>query len=323
MAIPLMALAMGLGAAGTALGGWMNSRTDRSNARAQNAWQSQQQDWLRSLMQGNGPTGLENTAMSWLQGAGQGSPGMNQMFNAGQDGLMQSLRSDPGARSRSVMEGVIAGGGNPFDNTELFRSLGVLDQRNLNTAIGELRSSAPGLGQRFGTSMRNAELNTVLQSNENAAARNAGIAQQSYGDAQARLMSALGMLGQQEMAGAQLQQQGWQGLMQGGLGASQLASQNWLGQLGMQGDMLSSLLGAQGQRQGYNAQIAALASSLGGPAAVPGYGDVFSGLGSAAMFAGLMNNMNSPAAQRSPTGRQRFAPPQLAVPGNFLDLRLR
>jgi len=142
----------------------------------------------------------QGIAEPWLQGMLGG--GGSEQFNAGQDALMQMLRSNPmEASNRSMTEMVNTG--NPFDTTELFRSLGVMDERARGDALAGVRAGSSGLGQRFGTAMARESNNTMAQLLEGAAARNAQIAMGSHESAQGRKLGAASQLGQNQslMAG--------------------------------------------------------------------------------------------------------------------------
>lgn len=236
MPLPLIPL-IGLGA--SALGSFLGNRA-----------QGQRNRQLQSMF--GSPSALEQWGQSMLWG-GQG-------FNTGQDGLMQGMRRDPLAQSNNALAAIIDAQGNPFDTSELFQSLGVLDNRNLTQSLAGLSAAAPGLGSRFGTANRNAEVRLREQALQDAAARNAGIAMQSHGDAQGRLLQALG-----------------------------LSQQGALGQQAQQNQLLQLLLGAQAQRQGLLA---------GQPATSP-FGSFLGDLGSATLIPDLFGRrgLQSPQAQ--------------------------
>jgi len=143
-----------------------------------------------------------------------GSPG--QAFNTGQDALLQMLRSNPLESSDRAMQGMVETG-NPFDMTELFRSLGVMDQRSREGALADVRSGASGLGQRFGTAMARESNNAMSQLLDSAAARNAQIAMGSHDAAQGRRLGAAGQLNQNLMTRM--------GLAQGAMGSDQARQQ--------------------------------------------------------------------------------------------------
>jgi len=163
-----------LSGAGTAVNAGVNYMNQRGQNKAAKQRQQQVDPWLQEILGGT-------------------APGANS-FNMGQDWLMQMMRSDPMGASNRAMEGMMAGG-NPFDTTELFRSLGVLDERNRGDALAQVNAGASGLGQRFGTSMNREANNTMAQMVEAAAARNAGIGMQSHDSAQNRILGAAGQYG--------------------------------------------------------------------------------------------------------------------------------
>lgn len=246
------AVAMGLAAAGSAYSAYQQNQ----NAKRQQAFGADQAEWLRSLM-GAGPGAAEQWGMNWL--------------NTGQDPMMQSQRTDPAARSAQTLEGIISREGDPFDTSELFRSLGVLDQRNLSEALATGRAAAPGLGQRFGGAQMREDSRVRERSTESAAARNAGIAMQSHGDAAARVLQAAGVLGQ--------------------LGTAENAQT---------AAILQAILGAEASRRGANLNLAGMSLGMGAPVAGADYGQVATDIGSLLL---LTQMGQQPAA--TPT----YAPP--------------
>lgn len=162
------------------------------------------------------------------------TPTGTQAFNVGQDALMQAARAQLGpADIPGLMNGLAnaASGNTQFDNSQLFKSLGALDRQLLNEQVGELHGSAGSLGQRFGTAMMQNE--AMLRGNfaNQASARNAQIAQQSFEAAQGRAMQGLGMMqGQQQflsqhpLAALAAQMQAGQALSQIGLGQQELGA---------------------------------------------------------------------------------------------------
>jgi hypothetical protein len=283
------AMALGMGA--NMLGGLLKGRGANKAAKKQNAYNQQAQQQFMGMMQ-PGVSPLETMGMNMLQGM-QGAPGagMNMMapdgggpglmpggmpmvnmmapgqnFNTGQDGLMQSLRSDPQTKVDETLGGIGHEGGNPFNTSELFRALGVMDQENTNQAVAQTRAGASGLGHRFGSYMANQEGNMRTQANNAAAARNAQIGMQSHEGAQARAMQALGMLSGREQFNTQAGMQGQQNQMQ----------------------LLQTLLGAQQGRMGQNMQLAQLGYGAGQPVAAPGYGGAFQDAGQMASMWAMM-----------------------------------
>lgn len=338
------ATAIGLGAA--ALGGFMSTRNKNKQAKRQEQYgQQQAQNFTGMMQQGPGAAemGLQNFA-GGLQGPAAynpqmvGAPGYTPEmanvqgmlsgsgFNTGQDALMQSLRTDPTAKSNQALQGIIEGGGNPFDTTQMFRALGVIDQRNTDSAVAQTRAGSSGLGQRFGSYMARQEGSMRQQANENAAARNAQIQMSSYGDAQQRLLAGIGQLSGNEQFAAQNRLAAAGQLQQGGLGAAglqlqgvgqnnqaqqalaaltqqgQIANQgaglqaaglNQQGQLTTQAQQLQALMG-QGQlaqgRQGQNIQLAGMSAGVGAPQGRESYGSLIGGLGSAIMAPGVLQS---------------------------------
>lgn len=339
------AAAIGLGLAG--IGGIMDSRNKNKQAKQQNAFNQQQYKQAMGMMQ-QGPSAAETYGMGMLQNMGGqmpqayqpmqvGMPNFNpQMadvggylqsggFNTGQDSIMQMLRADPRTKVDETLQGMIDQQGNPFDTSEMFRALGVIDQRNTDSAVAQTRAGSSGLGQRFGSYMQRTEGNMRTQANENAAARNAGIQMQSYEAAQGRRMGGLGMLSGREQFNRSMNANLAQMLQQGGLSAaglqlqgvgsnnaamqaqagmdlqSQLANQSaglnaaQMNQQGMlagqqnQAQILQTLLAAQQGRQVGNTNLLGLAGGQ-APVAGPGYGGVIGGLGTAVMLPGVLRS---------------------------------
>lgn len=278
-------LALGLGAGASALGSWMNARGAKKSAQQQNAYGQNVAGQLRGAMQ-QGPSALEQQGAGML---GQGGLDLASLlggagggFNTGQDALMQMLRADPTAKSAETLQSIIGAQGNPFDTSGLFDALGVVDERNLNNAAAGLRAGASGLGQRFGGAMLQADTNLRRQALEDTGVRNAGLQYQAHGDAQSRMLQALGMLQGGEMFGAQQGLNIASLLQQGGLAAGQLGLQAQ----GQQHGLFNSLLGAEQSRRASNQGLLAGSLQAGSPIPVPGYGNVVGGLG--ALIPGLL-----------------------------------
>lgn len=295
--------ATALGVGGAVLGGILNTRNKNKQAQRQEQYGQQQAAMMQGMMQ-RAPTGNEMWGQQMMGQMGaqplqfDATSSLNQYgFNTGQDAIMQALRTDPTAKSNQALEGIIAGGGNPFDTSALFSALGVMDQRATDTAVAQTRAGASGLGQRFGSYMARQEGDMRLRANEAAAARNAQIQMQSYGDAQQRLLASIGALSGNEQFAAQQQLAGAGQLQQGALNASniglQAAGMNQQAQLqgqAQQADLLRSLLGAEQTRQGQNIQLAGLAAGLGAPQGRESYGSVLSGAGSLLTMPGILKS---------------------------------
>jgi hypothetical protein len=122
-------------------------------------------------------------------------------FNAGQDGLLQMMRRDLGRAvdpelSRNLEQ--IGAGGTLFDNSDVFRSLGALDQRQINEQVGQLQGSAGSLGERYGTALATNEANLRRDALQNLQARNAQLASGSWEQMQARRLQAAGLMAGRE-----------------------------------------------------------------------------------------------------------------------------
>lgn len=93
-------------------------------------------------------------------------------LNSGQDSYLQYLRSNPNALDPFK-----------FDTTALFKALGTQDTQNLNTQVGQLRSSVGSLGERFGSGFASREALLRERFAADVGARNAGISQTSFNSA--------------------------------------------------------------------------------------------------------------------------------------------
>jgi len=180
--------------------------------------------WHQGRQQNRRARGLERMALDF-GGQSQQPSFLEQIlrsqFNTGQDGTMQMLRADTG-------EGILGQlAGQPFDTTELFQSLQPIRNRQLGEGLGQLFAGAPGLGQRFGSSMMQEGGNLTNRFLQEIAAQDAGMRMQSHEAHQNRVfgggMNLLQLLGQAE--------QGRRGM---GLAAVQTAAgmpwapqQNW------------------------------------------------------------------------------------------------
>lgn len=165
------------------------------------------------------PTGIDLGAFS------AGTPG----FNAGQDSLMQMLRAGPQLGTANAgINSVIQGQGNPYDTTGLFKAIDASGQNALDQQVAQLQGSFGSFGQRLGSAAMNAQgqlrNNYLLGSN----LQKQQIGQQAYGDAQTRLMNALGLSSQNALGAFGAQAGAAQGL--GGLGLNQLSLLSQLAQ---------------------------------------------------------------------------------------------
>lgn len=119
-----------------------------------------------------------------------------QQFNPGQDGLLQMMRRSIGAPDDAAVRTNLqrsVTGQERFDTSELFRALGLLDQRAVESQVADLRAGAGSLGERFGTAMHQNEARLRTDVTNASAARNAQIQQASFESAMARAMQGLGM----------------------------------------------------------------------------------------------------------------------------------
>jgi hypothetical protein len=173
---------------------------------------------------GQGPGQAEQQLLEWITGGGKGFDPSHlftgEGYNVGQDALMQMTRAQP------------------FDTTSLFAALEPLESRALEQSLADSFSQASGLGQRFGSSMQREEGRVRGEAAEGAAARRAGLEQQTYESAQQRALQAAGQLGQLGQGESAMMLQALMGL--GGMGQQRQ---------GMDMQLLQMLMG-MGQPQG-------------------------------------------------------------------------
>jgi hypothetical protein len=209
-------------------------------ARAQNA-QNKKQQYVQGMATGmfqNGPSDWESAISQMIGGMKSPTaldPNMGAIdigsitagANPGNDALMQFMRADPSRQLNAGTTAALTGMmNNPaqFDASSAFSGLAANDARTIQNAMTSLTGSFGGLGQRFGTAaMRQA---SDLQGNiaGQIGARNAGIAQTSFADAQARAMQAAGILTGREQFGQTQAFNAANALNQQGLGVAQLAA---------------------------------------------------------------------------------------------------
>jgi hypothetical protein len=228
-------LTIGLGMA--AVGKGLDMYGQMRGQGAANRKQQYVQDQAMGMMQ-NGPSSWEQAIQRMI--GGRAAPGqidptsgnidMSSILsgaNPGNDALMQFLRSDPSRQLNAGTTASLTGMmNNPtmFDSSKAYGMMQDQDARTIQNAMTSLTGSFGGLGQRFGTAaMRQAG---DLQANiaGQFGARNAGIAQSSFADAQARAMQAAGLLSGREQFGATQSLNAANMLNQQGLGVAQLAA---------------------------------------------------------------------------------------------------
>jgi len=220
-----VALGMGLMAAGGAYGAYEQGAANRRNTRAQQNALNQRNAMGQSLMLGEGADAETQRALQqWLGSLGSpatyGAPtlqaaqvdlaGLLQglpQFNVGQDSLLQAMRADPTVQMDSATAarlGGIAASGQPFDTTAQFAALQAQDRDRAREVSRQVRGSAGSVGERLGSARFRAESDAQSQLANDAAARNAQIAQAAYEAAQGRRMTAEQLLqqGQQFAVGA-------------------------------------------------------------------------------------------------------------------------
>lgn len=110
-----------------------------------------------------------------------GIPQTLAAINPGNDALMQFLRADPSRQ---------------FDTSGAFTALEANDQRQIDQQANALRAGYSGLGARFGTAANRNEGRLRGDFAAQIAARNAGIAQNSFEAAQGRSFNAAQLFSQ-------------------------------------------------------------------------------------------------------------------------------
>jgi hypothetical protein len=178
--------------------GWYNQRQQNKQLQDRQAMASK----FLSPYLNEGPGGAE-TGLAQLLARLSGGTQPNEAFNTGQDALMQMLRADPNKRTMNMLTGMMQTG-DPFDTSEMFKTLETVDARQRQRALADLRGGSTGLGQRFGSSMMRGEEDLVGQMLQSTSARNAQIQQGSYEAAQGRRMQAAGQMGELNQQHSQL-----------------------------------------------------------------------------------------------------------------------
>lgn len=211
MGVDPVTLGLGAAAGGQILGAISGDRASARNTRAQQKWQQQIFGTGQQLMGSGQDYGPEiQNFLKTLQGSGPdqfsgaGDINLDNLFagtgfNAGNDALNQVLRGGTDKGADSYLQSLVAGGGNPFDTSDMFNKLGALDEQNLNKSVAGLRGGAGSLGARFGSALADRETNLRLQDLTTRGARNAGIQQSSYEAGQGRAMGAAQELNQNIM----------------------------------------------------------------------------------------------------------------------------
>ena len=228
----LETVAIGSAIGGSLLNAWgqskqasaQNKRAGQIGQAANAMMQTQASPWENMLMQ--------STSMP--------------MPNAGNDALMQLLRSDP-TRQTSAVQNALGSMLNPnqsYSADPLFQALDAVDARSQNRAIQQLRGSAALLGDRFGSSLLARQQDLSAQMTDQAAARNQQLAAQLYNSQQGNKLNAAQLL-----LGANSQDFGQQ------LGAAQALNNAYLTQRAQMLDALRAGAAIQQGRLGMNAQL--------------------------------------------------------------------
>lgn len=249
---------MGMAAAGAMMGastlvnagmGIYNQAQQNKQIRARQAMAMQ---YLTPYL--NGGPGLAESGLSDLLMRMSNGTQPGEAFNTGQDALMQMLRSNPNQQTLNQLNSMVATG-DPFDTSNMFKTLQAVDDRQRARGLADLRAGATGLGQRFGSSMMQGEQDLVGQLLDTSAARNAQIQQGAYEAAQGRRLQAAGQIADINQQHANL------ATTLANLGLSQNQAHN--AALSMLLSGYGQLGSMQSQRQGLNMQ--ALSMLLGAP----------------------------------------------------------
>jgi hypothetical protein len=219
--------------------------------------------------------------------------------NPGNDALMQFLRADPSKQMQ-------------FDASPAFDQLQALDQRTQGNAVNALNANFGGLGARFGSAAMRQTSDLLANLGAQTGARNAGIMQSSFENAQNRRMQGLGLqlqgataLGQQGNQMAQLAAQ---------LGIANQGNRQWNNQFNQNANQqffqnqmggIQAGFGMGQANDDYNARLFAAMSGQPMP-----QGNGFTALGSAGgdigqllAFLPMLQSMNGkPGASMIPSG---------------------
>lgn len=210
-----------------------------------------------------------------------------QGFNTGQDALMQLLRANPHTQVDANLD-ALARTGLPYNMSPAFDAFKATDQQALAQQVAGLHAGASGLGQRFGSSMMNAEAALRATLTGQTQARNAQMGAQAYESAMQRMLGGNELLSGREQAGQQMQSSVAQALLQSALGAGNFGLQSV--QTRMSG--LGQLLSAGQNRQAQNTQLLSLMFGL-PPAQAPNLGGGFSDMGQLLMLLPLLRQMGT------------------------------
>jgi hypothetical protein len=254
--------------AGAAIGGSLINSFGQAKVAKKQGQRSDQMFRTATGMIQNDPSQWENMIQAGAQ---------LPFNNAGNDALMQLLRSDPSRQTSNVTGQLqsILDGRMGYNTDPLFESLDKLDARAQSRAAATIGAQAGTLGARFGSAVQQRTAGAVGQMVDQASARNQQLGLQIYGQNQSNRLNAAQML-----LGAQNQAFGQQ------LGAAQALNAQELATRSSQLDWLRSGAAAQQGRQGQNAQFLGMASGI--PVAPSPLGTLGSGISDAAQFAYLM-----------------------------------
>lgn len=288
----------------------------------------------------DGSTGPVNSGGSSSSGSGNGmyryqsqgaqtyTPsfiGSSQGTNVGQDSLMQMMRTPSALQlDPSLMPNLaqVNSGQTQFDNSDIFKALGIQQKQGVEDQVGQLHASAGSLGERMGSFMNRNEalLRNKLQNDINL--QNAQIGQSSFEAAQARRLQGLGIsaglsttAGQQQLSAAQTYAGNQQQLLTSNANIMNQAGQfNAAARTGenqftaSQGNtynsmILQALAGAgnlQGQQTGNNTSLLGILGGVGVPQAqaspIPGaLSDAASSLGFLPMILQMLGGSKNAA----------------------------
>lgn len=309
------ALPIGVGLAG--VGSLLKGIGGIREANAAGSRYNSIQNQATGLMQ-NGPSQYETMLMQLLGGrqapaAYDPSTGMIDAksilpgTNPGNDALMQFLRSDPSKQMQ-------------FDASPAFAQLQALDQRTQAGAVNALNQNfSSSLGQRFGSAAMRQTSDLLANLGAQTGARNAGILQSSFENAQNRALQGMGLQVQagQALAGsnnqaaallAQIAQANQQN-NQWGQAFNQNNQNTFFGQQ-LQG--IQSGFGMMNAQNDYNARLLALMA--GQPMPQSGWsavGGAVGDIGQLAAFYPMLQGLNRPAIGATAPARTSMIDPRL------------
>ena len=239
MGVDPVTMGLGIEAGSSLIGAIGGNKQAGAQTKAANQNSAFLREQAMNQMVGTGPNSYQTQLQDLISGinfkpssaptyqAAQINPSQySPNLNTGNDALMQLItkgasgNADP--TGTAYLKSVVQGGGNPFDTSKEFQALGAVDKTSTQNQIDALlaANTAGGLGARFGTGLQQKQVNLQTQIAQGINARNAGIQQQAYTDAQSRAGAAAGQLNSNYLQGQGLALSGAQALNQGALSAA-------------------------------------------------------------------------------------------------------